>query len=137
MTPADLLGEARELMARTDSATAGIWPRTSALLIRQALEQAVRSRWAALPDTAGLASASMRSQLTCLPYYLDVKLAGQVAYVWAALSRACHYHPYELAPIAAELTGWIGDVERLITQVQRAAATFPKWGYDASLRPEH
>jgi hypothetical protein len=126
MMPANLLDEARELMARTDSATAGTWPRTSALLIRQALEQAVRSHWAVLPDTAGLAFASMRSQLICLPFYLDVAIAGQVAYVWAALSRACHYHPYELAPTAAELTGWIGDVERLITQVGRAASTSQK-----------
>jgi hypothetical protein len=133
MTPADLLDEARELMARTDSVTAGIWPRTSALLTRQALEQAVRSRWAALPDTAGLAFASMRSQLICLPCYLDVATAEQVAYVWAALSGACHYHPYELAPTAAELTGWIGDVERLITQVGCAAYTPPKRDSDASL----
>ena len=59
----------------------------------------------------------MRSQLICLPFYLDATIAEQVAYVWAALSRACHYHPYELAPTGAELTGWIADVESLITQV--------------------
>jgi hypothetical protein len=117
MTPGVLLQEARDLMTRSDSATGGIWPRTSALLTRHALEQAVRSHWAVLPATAGLESASMRSQLTCLPFYLDATIAEQVAYVWAALSRACHYHPYELAPTAAELTGWIGDVESLITQV--------------------
>ena len=126
MTPGVLLKEARELMARTDSATGGSWPRTSALLTRQALELAVRSHWAALPGTAGLMSASMRSQLTCLPFYLDATIAEQVAYVWAALSRACHYHPYELAPTAAELTGWIADVERLTTRVGRATSTSPK-----------
>jgi len=117
MTPSDLLGEARALIARPDAATAGIWPRTSALLARQAMEQTVRTFWEALPDTAGLAFAAMRSQLICLPFCLDVATADQVAYTWAALSRACHYHPYELAPIATELTGWIDDVESLVTEI--------------------
>ena len=30
--------------------------------------------------------------------------ASRITYLLAALSRACHYHPYELAPTAAELT---------------------------------
>ena len=30
---------------------------------------------------------------------------------WGALSRACHHHPYELAPTAAELARWIEVVE--------------------------
>ena len=56
----------------------------------------------------------MRSQLACLPTYLDGATAHQIAYVWAALSEACHYHAYELAPTAAELTGWIDAVDQLI-----------------------
>jgi hypothetical protein len=38
-----------------------------------------------------------------------------MAYVYAALSEACHYHAYELAPTAAELTRWITAVDRLLT----------------------
>lgn len=117
MMPSDILTAARELIARPDTATAGVWPRTSALLARQALEQAIRSHWQALPDTADLTLASMRSQLICLPSYIDAATARQVTYTWAALSNACHYHPYELAPTAAELTGWINDVEKLIMQI--------------------
>jgi hypothetical protein len=94
-----------------------VWPRTSALLARQALEQAVRVQWETQPDTAGMASRPMRSQLICLPWYLDRATAGQVAYTWAALSSACHYHPYELSPTAAELTGWVEDVGRLLQQL--------------------
>lgn len=30
---------------------------------------------------------------------------------------ACHYHAYELPPIAAELNGWLDDVEALIAEV--------------------
>ena len=117
MTPGDLLAAARELMARPDTATVGVWPRTAALLARQALEQAISAHWETLPDTAGLGSCPMRSQLICLPCYIDAATADQITYTWAALSNGCHYHPYELAPTAIELTGWINDVAELIGQI--------------------
>ncbi len=49
---------------------------------------------------------------------------GAAAYLYAALSRACHYHPYELAPTAAELTGWLDQAAHIVTQLQ-AASTVP------------
>jgi hypothetical protein len=39
----------------------------------------------------------MRSQLLCLSDYLGQNAAARTAYLSAALSRACHYHSYELA----------------------------------------
>jgi hypothetical protein len=42
---------------------------------------------------------------------MDMEAARQVAY--AALTSACHHHPYELALTAAELTSWITNVEAL------------------------
>jgi len=48
---------------------------------------------------------------------MDEEVARQVAFVYAALTRACHYHPYELAPTAAELTSWITDMEALIGEL--------------------
>jgi carbohydrate-binding DOMON domain-containing protein len=117
MTPGELAAAARDLIARPDAAAAGVWPRTSALLARQAIEQAVTTLWESLPETAGLATCRMRSQLTCLPSYIDQTAARQTAYTWAALSNACHYHPYELAPTAAELTRWIDDTTELITRI--------------------
>jgi hypothetical protein len=117
MTPSDLLSAARELIARPDAATAGVWPRTAALLARQAIEQAIASIWKAQADTAGLGSCTMRSQLTCLPSYIDAETAAQVAYTWAALSGACHYHPYELAPTATELINWIEDADQLLVRL--------------------
>ena len=50
-------------------------------------------------------------------------LARQIAYVWAALSEACHYHAYELAPTAAELAGWFQSVEELLTRITPADET--------------
>jgi hypothetical protein len=117
MTPAELLAAAQQLIARRDASTAGVWPRTAAFLTRQALEDAVDARWAADPVTAPMCNASMWSQLTCLPAYLDKQTAHQVAFAYAALTGACHYHPYELAPTAAELTSWISDAEVLVAQL--------------------
>jgi hypothetical protein len=120
MTPAELLAAARLLINRPDALTAGVWPRTAAFLARQALEEAVNARWAASPATSPMLAASMWSRLTCLPAYVPGPEARQVAFAYAALSGACHYHPYELAPTAAELTGWIADVEALVAQLAHA-----------------
>jgi hypothetical protein len=117
MTPAELLAAAREIEERPAAATAGVWPRAAALLARQALEAALRELWEADSATTGLAKCTGRSQLTCLPTYLDARTARQIAYVWAALSEACHYHAYELAPTAAELAGWFQAVEDLLARI--------------------
>jgi Glyoxalase/Bleomycin resistance protein/Dioxygenase superfamily len=109
MTPEELLAAARRLIERSDAATAGVWPRAAALLARQALELAMAALWAAKPQRAGLSESSIRSQLLCLTAYLDQDAATRAAYLYAALSRACHYHSYELAPTAAELTSWLNE----------------------------
>jgi len=121
MTPDDLLDAARELMVRPDAGTVGVWPRTSAFLARQALERAIAARWEALPETAALADCPMRSQLTCLPFYLEPDVATKAAHTWAALSNACHYHRYELAPTAVELTSWIDDVADIVSRLGNGA----------------
>jgi hypothetical protein len=54
----------------------------------------------------------MRSQ--CLTAYVDEDVAARAAYLSAALSRACHYHPYELAPTASELTRWLNETADLV-----------------------
>ena len=63
----------------------------------------------------------MRSQVLCLTAYLDHDTATRTAYLLAALSRACHYHPYELAPTAAELTSWLDEAAHLVTQLYAAS----------------
>jgi hypothetical protein len=117
LTPADLLASARDLIVRPDVAVAGVWPRTAAVLARQALEAAVDAHWRADARTVEMTRATMRSQLICLPAFLDGQLARQVAFAYAALTNACHYHPFELAPTAAELIGWITDVEAIVAQL--------------------
>jgi hypothetical protein len=122
MTPHELLAAARALMQRPDASTAGIWPRAAALLARQAIEAAMGELWAGQRQAAGLSRATMRSQQLCLMAYLDRGTASRAAYLLAALSRACHYHPYELAPTAAELAGWLDETAQLVTRVEEAGA---------------
>jgi hypothetical protein len=116
VTPHGLLASARQLLDSHSEATAGLWPRACAFLARQALEAAVDEIWAARPNTSGMAKCKMRSQLICLPTYLDAGLAREITYVYSALSEACHYHAYELAPTAAEITHWLATLDRLLTQ---------------------
>ena len=121
MTPTELLAAARALLADESAATAGGWPRMVALLTRQALEEALSEFWEVRSATAGLSGSSRKSQLACLPFYLDARDAREVGYVWAALSDACHYHAYELAPTAGELTGWIDAVAGLTRSMSHKA----------------
>jgi hypothetical protein len=77
----------------------------------------------------GTEECSTRSQLLCLRYFLnDEKLAEQVSYAWAGLSRACHQHPYELPPTAVELLGWIQTVEEVAASIAevRRSSTAPE-----------
>jgi hypothetical protein len=112
-TPVELLGMARQLLDRASPETAGLWPRAAALLGRQALEMAVDEFWAA--RRIPLESCPTRQQLICLREYLENdELAGRVHHAWDALSRACHQHPYELAPTVGELSSWMLALEDLV-----------------------
>ena len=118
-----LVTVARDLLERADPMTAGIWPRATALLARQALEATLDDLWRL--RAPGLEQCSARAQLLCLPFYLhgDEELAEKVCYAWAGLSRACHQHPYELAPTSSELVGWLATVEQLVARVRSVGAT--------------
>jgi hypothetical protein len=117
-SPTELLAAADELLSAPRPASLGWWPKAVALLTRQALEKAMESLWLAkAPPVAG---ASFRAQLLCLRSFIDRPLALRADSAWAALSRACHDHPYELPPTAAELAGWFETTEQLVRAVRRA-----------------
>jgi hypothetical protein len=92
-----------------------------ALLTRQALENAVSEFWRSRPATTLMCRCSRKAQFACLPFYLKASTAQEANYVWAALSEACHYHAYELAPTAGELTGWLDAVGGLIESMRMEA----------------
>jgi hypothetical protein len=112
--PRELIELADGLLRRADPATAGLWPRVSALLALQALEAGVERLWQL--QTLEFQGCSMRTQLICLRSYLeDAPLAARTGHAWSALSRACHHHPYELGPTAGELQSWFSVVNELVT----------------------
>jgi hypothetical protein len=113
VTPAEILTMAQGLLERTDSATAGLWPRAAALLARQGLEATLDDLWT--EKGLNLRDCPTRAQLICLREFVDPDLAGGLAHTWAALTRACHQHPYELAPSVSELAVWIGAVRDFAT----------------------
>jgi hypothetical protein len=102
------------LLRRAEPATAGLWPRASALLALQALEAGVARLWQR--PALDYPGCSRRTQLICLRSYLeDAPRAARACHTWSALSRACHHHAYELAPTSSELEDWFSVVSELIT----------------------
>jgi hypothetical protein len=118
MTATDTLAMARQLLARSDAKTGGLWPRAAALLTRQALEETLDTYWQS--KNLPLQAVSTRPQLICLREYLDdPALAADVQHSWNSLSETCHHHPYELAPSVGELHTQIATA----TKFQAAAAS--------------
>lgn len=123
MSPTFLLAEARAIVTRSNSATTGVWPRAATYLTRQALEMALDEYWQRGDmAVATLTECTMETQMACLPEFMEPALARQAAFVWTALSGACHFHPYELGPTAEELDRWLDDVSAFI---EAAASAIP------------
>jgi hypothetical protein len=80
--------------------------------------------WSSCWTASRMSGCTLRSQELCLTAYLDPDTASRALYLVAALSRTCHYHPYELAPASAELTGWLDQAAQVLTQIQ-AGSTAP------------
>lgn len=113
--PGEVLESAEALLRRADAATAGLWPRASALLALQALEESLARLWERRALDLGCCSVS--TQLICLRSYLDdAKLAARAGHAWSALQRATHHRAYELGPTSGELESWFSVVRELINR---------------------
>lgn len=121
--PDHLLAAARQTIAGTLPG----WPRTAALLARIALENAVAATLSTRHQR--LDGASMRSQLLLLPTVTDKRTSHHAQTAWAGLSRACHQHPYEMAPT-------LGEVNTLIDAVNEVVVGLDKTRSQRRLTPE-
>jgi hypothetical protein len=121
-TPQAILGYANDLLQQPTRLTKGLWPRAAALLTRQALELSLINFWQRF--AYGTQEGTTKSQLISLPFYLknEPELAKEIRWVWHRLSRACHAHPYEMAPTLGELRRWMGVVGRLDGELARLTA---------------
>ncbi|SFK19541.1 hypothetical protein SAMN05216275_11975 [Streptosporangium canum] len=79
----------------------GPWTRTTAFLLRQALEACVCDFWR--HTQPGVERCRVRTQVLCLAEYADEATARRASGAWAALSAACHYHGYGFNPTVGEL----------------------------------
>ena len=114
--PAAIAAAARHLIVGADRSTRYVWSRAATHLVRQALEASLDELWAR--RAPGVASAPMRNQLICLPFYLtDTALAQRVVWAWCASSDASHHQGFELAPTSADLLAWLDAVDGLIADV--------------------
>lgn len=106
LTTAQLHAKAHEMLRAADAVLSGDTDiparrrtRAAALLARTALELAIDARLAAAG--AGIEKAGTRVKLICLRA-MSPGIADDAAVAWTGLSRACHQHAYELAPIHSE-----------------------------------
>ena len=117
-SPLGIVATAEALIAIRDGGGAGLWPRTAAVLGRQAIEGALRDFWHRREP--GLERCTGHAQILCLAVYVsDRKLTQETAAAWSALSRACHHQPYELSPNADELRAWLATARRFAEKVER------------------
>lgn len=131
MTAQATITLARNLMNDRDEGLVGVWSRAVAFLSRQALEESVGDVLAA--RAAGTERCSAKAQLLCLETYAPADAAREASYLWSILSRACHCHPYELAPTFGELVGWLDRVEVLEEGLWRSA---PRGASDGAVDEE-
>jgi hypothetical protein len=113
MTPAELVDHADEIVHRPGAPTTPLYPRAAALLARQALELRVRQEWD--PAESALGKTSMANQFHALRQLRSATVAATAYDTWAALSGACHQHPYDLTPTIAEIQGLVDAVRSLVT----------------------
>lgn len=105
------------MLDRASKDTRGMWPRAAVLLARQSLEVGLKTYWSA--KARGVEECSARAQLLCLGAYIaDDELAGQASQAWGALSRAAHFHPYELPPTREELVGWCDTIAKVLEKTE-------------------
>lgn len=115
-SPRELLALATAILDDHEAKWSSSWARAVALLTRQALEDALDDLWRS--RNLEMERVSARAQLLCLGAYLkDDDLTSEVRHAWGALSRACHHHPYELAPTAPELRLWLESTRGLVERV--------------------
>lgn len=118
-TPRDLVVLATTILDGHEAKWTPSWARATALLTRQALEDALDDLWRG--RNLEMDRVSARAQLLCLAAYLkDDDLTSEVRHAWGTLSRACHHHPYELAPTVAELRLWLNVTGALVERVAAA-----------------
>lgn len=106
-----LLARADALLGSPDRAAVGNSARLAAFLARQAVEDLIDARCAALTGVRVVAGTA-RAKLAVLKS-LDTSPAGPVLIdAWHQLTAFCHHHAYQLSPTVPEVRAQCAAVER-------------------------
>jgi hypothetical protein len=116
MTATELLAQAQQVL----TTRTGLSARMAAFLSRQALEEIIDQRCAALGAAA--ASATVRSKLLILRALDDPADADRAAVAWNRLSNASHVHAYEMQPSVAEIAHLRAMVVELLPKTRSQTA---------------
>jgi len=119
MTTSGYLATADLMLTSVIRGTRGAWPRACAWLLRHELEAAMDRYWSRVCPAIGR-STVQRPKLLLLAHYAGPELGGRAGYLWWALSRAGHHHPYELGVTAAELTRLRVEVIAVVALLDRS-----------------
>ncbi|HVM09170.1 MAG TPA: hypothetical protein VM345_11945 [Acidimicrobiales bacterium] len=115
IAPTQSLSWAEQLLATPEAATP-VGRRAIAVLVRQALESAIRRYWETRePD---MVRASGRAKFVALRMRSDPAVAAEAHQVWAALSDATHHHPYELTPPLESVAHWTARTRALVAAIE-------------------
>ncbi len=121
MTTSVYLATADLMLTSVIRGARGAWPRACAWLLRHELEVAMDRYWARVcPEIAK--TTVQRPKLLLLGHYAGPELGRRSSYLWWALSRAGHHHPYELGITAAELTRLRAELTSIVTLLDHAEA---------------
>lgn len=115
LDPGPALEHADRLLYQADPSATGMWARTAARLMRLSLERAVDRHWHRVRPELLECNTTMR--ILMLESALGRGAARNAFALWSRLSDATHPHPYELAPTAAELRRWHGEVVQFVGQL--------------------
>lgn len=120
MTPEELVAASRLLSSHGDRRLGSNRYIAAALLLRQALEDALEAFW---QDRApGLEHCSGRAQMVSLPFFTSTPAtAADVSYAWYRLSSICHHHAYELPPSHNEIDALANIVDDFTAQTGSAS----------------
>ncbi|ALM19131.1 hypothetical protein [Mycobacteroides abscessus] len=106
-----LLARAEALLDSPDGAAVGNSARLAAFLARQAVEELIDARCAAVTGVQSVVGTA-RAKLAVLKS-LDTTPAGAALVdAWHQLTGFCHHHAYQLSPTVAEVRAQCAVVQR-------------------------
>ncbi|WP_331449193.1 hypothetical protein [Streptomyces prasinus] len=124
VAPENLVADAGRLLlpsaGTVQTLAPGLRARAAAVLLRMALELSLDAYWGRVTPRM---TRIGKHRMLCLEWYAGRDTARRCRTTWVALSAACHYRTYELAPAPAEIQVRLAEVTALVTALDAGPGT--------------